>query len=61
MAAIVLMCGRSQTAATEIVALMRRKGVKKEARTSALRGDARMAVVAAIEHMSGRSIEWHCS
>ncbi len=47
-------------AAMEIVALMRRKGVKNKARTSALRGDARMAV-AAIEHMSGRSIEWHRS
>jgi hypothetical protein len=42
----------------EIIALMRRKGVKNEARTSALRGGAWM-VVAAIEQMSGRNIEWH--
>jgi hypothetical protein len=60
MDAIVQMCGRSQTAAMEIVALVRRKGVKNEARTLALRGGARMAV-AAIEQMSGRSIEWHLS
>ena len=48
-AAIVQMCGRSHNAD----ALMRRKGVKKEARTSALRGSPRMAV-AAIEQMRGR-------
>ncbi len=52
-AAIVQMCGRSHNAD----ALMRRKGVKKEARTSALRAGTRM-VLAAIEQMSGGSIEW---
>ncbi len=60
MATIVEISEKSQTAAMEIVALMRRKGVKNEARTLALRGGARMAV-AAIEKMSGRSIEWQRS
>ena len=59
-AAIVRMCRRSQEATEIVAALMRRKGVKNEARTSALRGSPRMAV-AAIEQMRGRSDEWHRS
>ena len=60
MAVIVQMCGGSHKAALKIVVLMRRKGMKKEARTLALRGAAAMGV-AAIEQMSGGSIEWHFS
>jgi hypothetical protein len=54
------MCRRSQRATEIVAALMRRKGVKNETRTSALRGSPRMAV-AAIEQMRGRSNEWHRS